>query len=68
MMFLGAFLFILFFVMIAPQIPGIRVGTGGRSRRVDYGLGAVFLFLLLILVVAPFAGMHMVRYLAAKGR
>jgi hypothetical protein len=61
MMFLGAFLFILFFVLIAPQSQHFLLGlaTGASAWITDWA--PLSYFLLLILVVAPIAGIHMIR-------
>jgi hypothetical protein len=59
--FLGAILFVLIFVMIAPQTRIFLLGlaTGAGAWIADW---APFSYiLLLILLAAPFAGMHLVR-------
>lgn len=61
MAFLGAILFVLIFVMIAPQTRIFLLGlaTGAGVWIADW---APFSYiLLLILLAAPFAGMHLVR-------
>ena len=61
MAFLGAILFVLIFVMIAPQTRIFLLGlaTGASAWIADW---APFSYiLLLILLAAPFAGMHLVR-------
>ena len=61
MMFLGAFLFILFFVLIAPQSQAFLLGlaTGASTWITDWA--PVSYFLLLILLVAPIIGIHIIR-------
>jgi hypothetical protein len=61
MMFLGAFLFILFFVLIAPQSQAFLLGLlTGASTWIS--AWAPFSYVLLvILLAAPFAGLHMIR-------
>jgi hypothetical protein len=61
MMFLGAFLFILFFVLMAPKSQAFLLGLAA-SAGVWIADWAPFSYLiLLILLVAPFAGMYVVR-------
>ena len=61
MMFLGAFLFILFFVLIAPQSQAFLLGlaTGASTWISDWA--PISYILLLILLVAPVIGIHMIR-------
>jgi hypothetical protein len=61
MMFLGAFLFILFFVMIAPQSQAYVLGLASGAATWITAWAPFSYALLLILLIAPFAGMHLVR-------
>jgi len=55
MMFLGAFLFILLFVMIAPQSQAYVLGLAGGAGTWIAAWAPFSYILLLILLVAPFA-------------
>ena len=61
MMFLGAFLFILFFVLIAPQSQHflLSLATGASTWISDWA--PISYILLVILLVAPVIGIHMIR-------
>lgn len=61
MMFLGAFLFILFFVLIAPQSQAFLLGLASGASTWITEWAPISYFLLLILVAAPIVGMHIVR-------
>lgn len=61
MMFLGAFLFIIFFVMIAPKSQAFVLGLAAGAGAWISDWAPFSYILLVILVVAPFAGMHVVR-------
>jgi len=56
-----AFLFILLFVMIAPQSQAYVLGLAGGAGTWIAAWAPFSYILLLILLVAPFVGMHLVR-------
>ena len=61
MMFLGAFLFILFFVLIAPQSQAFLLGLAAGAAAFITGWAPFSYVFLLILVAAPFIGMYLVH-------
>ena len=61
MAFLGAILFVLIFVMIAPQTRIFLLGLAAGAGAWIADWAPFSYILLLILLAAPFAGMHLVR-------
>jgi uncharacterized membrane protein (DUF106 family) len=61
MMFLGAFLFILFFVLIAPQSQAFLLGLANGASTWITEWAPISYFLLVILLVAPMVGIYIVR-------
>lgn len=61
MAFLGAILFVLIFVMIAPQTRIFLLGLAAGAGVWIADWAPFSYILLLILLAAPFAGMHLVR-------
>jgi hypothetical protein len=61
MMFLGAILFILFFIGITPQTRHFVVGAAAGTAAWIVDWAPISYILLLILVAAPFAGMYIVH-------
>ena len=60
-MFLGAVLFILFFVLITPQSRIFLLGLATAAGVWIADWAPFSYILLLILLAAPFLGMHLVR-------
>jgi hypothetical protein len=61
MMFLGALLFVLIFVLIAPQSQAFMLGLANGAGAWLTAWAPFSYVLLLILLVAPVAGMYVVR-------
>ena len=61
MMFLGALLFIIFFVMIAPQSQAYVLGLASGAATWITAWAPFSYALLLILLIAPFAGIQLMR-------
>jgi hypothetical protein len=61
MMFLGAILFILFFIGITPQTRHFVIGAAAGTAAWVADWAPVSYFLLLIVLAAPFAGMYIMH-------
>ena len=61
-MLIGLVLFILFFVLIMPQSQAFLLASAASLGAWATAWAPFSYLLLLILVAAPFAGMHLVRH------
>jgi hypothetical protein len=60
-MFLGLILFVLFFVMLMPQSQAFLLASATSAGAWITAWAPFSYLLLLILLAAPFAGMHLIR-------